>query len=251
MVAAGENATGWTADEAVSRLFAAHLTARSSGSPRCCSPIAAGPRRSPRTHTWSCNRRWHRLDDTRQGARLPACHGGTNRSRSALRHRRVVEQHAATSRVDETMASAEIRRRLARIGHTANPGRGRDAADPATRGPRAALLRRALGPSSGPRCAEAMGWQPRMPSRVIPPAVWLPSAPADGAIGHDERPGPFQPRRCRDGALRDAFTSVGPPPSIDIAPDALGDIPPTDRRPAPLVATVRLTYPRSSHDHHE
>jgi RNA polymerase sigma-70 factor (sigma-E family) len=115
MVAA-DSATGWTADEAVARLFAAHYRSLV----RLATLLLADRGRAEEIASDAyveLHRRWRRLDDTDKAlAYLRAT--VVNRSRSALRHRRVVEQHAATSRLDETVASAEAGA-LARIGHAA------------------------------------------------------------------------------------------------------------------------------------
>lgn len=115
MVAADE-ATGWTADEAVARLFAAHYRSLV----RLATLLLADRSRAEEIVSDAyveLHGRWRRLDDTDKAlAYLRAT--VVNRSRSALRHRRVVEQHAATVRTNETMPSAESSA-LARIGHVA------------------------------------------------------------------------------------------------------------------------------------
>ncbi len=113
MVAA-DHATGWTADEAVTRLFTAHYRPLV----RLATLLLADSGRAEEIVSdayVALHGHWRRLDDTDKAlAYLRAT--VVNRSRSALRHRRVVERHASTVDVGATAPSAESGA-LARLQH--------------------------------------------------------------------------------------------------------------------------------------
>jgi RNA polymerase sigma-70 factor (sigma-E family) len=115
MVAA-DPATGWTADEAVTRLFAAHYRTLV----RTASLLLADSGRAEEIVSdayVALHAHWRRLRDTDKAlAYLRAA--VVNRSRSALRHRRVVERHLATTTLGPDAPSAEAGA-LDRIRHVA------------------------------------------------------------------------------------------------------------------------------------
>jgi RNA polymerase sigma-70 factor (sigma-E family) len=101
---AADNATGWTADDAVTRLFAAHYRPLV----RLATLLLADSGRAEEIVSdayVALHGSWRRLHDTDKAlAYLRAT--VVNRSRSALRHRRVVERHATTVAMAEATATA-------------------------------------------------------------------------------------------------------------------------------------------------
>ena len=101
---AADNATGWTADEAVTRLFGAHYRPLV----RLATLLLTDSGRAEEIVSdayVALHGNWRRLRDTDKAlAYLRAT--VVNRSRSALRHRRVVERHATTVAMAEATATA-------------------------------------------------------------------------------------------------------------------------------------------------
>lgn len=145
-----DQATGWNADEAVTRLFAAHYQ----GLVRLASLLLADRYLAEDIVADAyvqLHARWRRLDDTDKAlAYLRAT--VVNRSRSALRHRRVVERYVAAVQPGPDAPSAE-KGALDRLAHDATiaalaelPARQREA-----------LVLRYYGELSEAEIAEAMG----------------------------------------------------------------------------------------------
>src|SRR5262245_60215808 len=115
---AADEATGWTADEAVTRLFAAHYRTLV----RLATLLLDDTGRAEEIVSdayVAMHANWRRLDDTDKAlAYLRAT--VVNRSRSALRHRRVVERHAVrTTRDAQATAPSAEAGALARVQHDA------------------------------------------------------------------------------------------------------------------------------------
>ncbi|HKE64133.1 MAG TPA: SigE family RNA polymerase sigma factor [Micromonosporaceae bacterium] len=149
---AADAATGWTADEAVTRLFAAHYRSLV----RLATLLLDDTGRAEEIVSdayVAMHSRWRSLDDTDKAlAYLRAT--VVNRSRSALRHRRVVERHAAASAAEASMTAPSAESgALARLQHDVVlatlaelPARQREA-----------LVLRYYGDLSEAEIAEAMG----------------------------------------------------------------------------------------------
>jgi RNA polymerase sigma-70 factor (sigma-E family) len=104
-VAVADTQTGWSADEAITRLFAVHYVPLT----RLATLLTSDPANAEEIVADSfvaLHMRWHKLGDAdRAVAYLRAT--VVNRSRSALRHRRVVERHVAASDHGAQAPSAE------------------------------------------------------------------------------------------------------------------------------------------------
>jgi RNA polymerase sigma-70 factor (sigma-E family) len=105
---AADASTGWTADEAVTRLFAAHYRPLVRLATLLLDDVGRAEEIVSDAYV-AMHAKWRSLDDTDKAlAYLRAT--VVNRSRSALRHRRIVERHAAStgpSQASVTAPSAE------------------------------------------------------------------------------------------------------------------------------------------------